>query len=103
MAWYCPPSKRGRECDGMFRACFVIIAGCLVALLVVSFGVVSAPLKDVPVYVRQPDGEILDLLAAGDEFYNWVYDREGFTVIRNPDTGYAEYAALCLLDIALAV
>ena len=54
----------------------------------------AAPLVNVPVTITQPDGQVLELFASGDEFYNWVHDENGFTVVRDPATGYVEYAIL---------
>jgi M6 family metalloprotease-like protein len=52
----------------------------------------SAFLRDMPVKVTQPNGEILNCLASGDEFHNWLHDAKGFTIIQSPKTGYYVYA-----------
>lgn len=66
------------------------VAG-LLALL--STGVASAAfLRDVPQTLTQPDGTVVNLLASGDEYYNWLHDARGFVVIRDPATGYLVYA-----------
>jgi len=31
---------------------------------------------------------VLELLASGDEFYNYLHDTEGYTVVQNSETGY---------------
>jgi M6 family metalloprotease-like protein len=49
-------------------------------------------LKDVPVVVRQPNGVELKIYASGDEFYNYLHDKEGYTIIQDPQTGYYVYA-----------
>ena len=54
----------------------------------------AALLWNVPVTVAQPNGEQLRLFASGDEFYNWLHDAKGYTIIQNPETGYYEYALL---------
>jgi len=61
-------------------------------VLFISGPVFGAPLENVPITLQQPDGEILHLFATGDEFYNWVHDENGFTIVRNTSTGYLEYA-----------
>ena len=71
---------------------FVALATMLALLM--SGVVIGAPLENVPVEVVQPDGQVLKLFASGDEFYNWVHDGNGFTVVRDPNTGYVEYAVL---------
>jgi M6 family metalloprotease-like protein len=52
----------------------------------------SAPLQDIPVTVKQPDGEVLHLFASGDEFNNWLHDADHYTIIQDPVTGYYVYA-----------
>ena len=52
----------------------------------------AALLRNVPVKVKQPDGAILNCLASGDEFYNWLHDKDGYTILRNPSTGFLVYA-----------
>ncbi len=52
----------------------------------------AAYLTNVPVTVTQPDGRVLNLLASGDEFYNWLHDRQGFTIMQDPGNGYYVYA-----------
>lgn len=52
----------------------------------------AAYLRDVPQTVEQPDGTVLQLLASGDEFYNWLHDERGFVIVRHPETGWLEYA-----------
>jgi M6 family metalloprotease-like protein len=54
----------------------------------------GAFLRDVPVTVRQPNGSMLQCFASGDEFYNWLHDRKGFTIIQDQATGYYVYARL---------
>ena len=52
----------------------------------------AAYLRDVPTAVRQPDGTILHCFASGDEFHNWLHDRNGFTIMQDPRTGTYLYA-----------
>jgi M6 family metalloprotease-like protein len=67
---------------------------CLGLVLVfVCAGLVQAAyLRNVPVHVKQPDGTVLSCLASGDEFYNWLHDKDGYTIVRNPATGFLVYA-----------
>ena len=44
--------------------------------------------------MTQPNGEVLHIYASGDEFYNWLHDAEGYTIIQNRETGFFVYAAL---------
>ena len=52
----------------------------------------AAFLKDVPMTLTQPDGTILRCLASGDEFFNYLHDANGYTIIQHPVTGYYVYA-----------
>lgn len=47
---------------------------------------------NVPVEMIQPDGTTLQLLASGDEFSNRAHDANGYTILRNPKTGWMVYA-----------
>lgn len=51
----------------------------------------SAPLKNIPVRLTQPDGQVIECFASGDEFYNYVHDANGFTFVKDKD-GYYCYA-----------
>lgn len=52
---------------------------------------VAAPFKFLKTIVYQPDSSRLELYASGDEFYNWLHDKEGYTIIQDID-GYYCYA-----------
>lgn len=52
----------------------------------------AAYMRDVPQSLTQPDGAPLQLLASGDEYYNWLHDERGFVIVRHPETGWLEYA-----------
>jgi M6 family metalloprotease-like protein len=66
----------------------------MMLLLLVSGGLLlGALLMDQQVQVVQPDGEVLELLASGDEFYNYLHDSDGYTIMQHPETGYFVYAA----------
>jgi M6 family metalloprotease-like protein len=66
----------------------------IVILLIIQSSFLSAPLTFVPIQLKQPDGTILNVFASGDEFYNWVHDKNNFTIILDPSNGYYVYAAL---------
>ena len=52
----------------------------------------SAYLKNIPVELIQPDGSKIDCLTSGDEFYNYLHDKNDFTIIQSNDDGYYYYA-----------
>jgi M6 family metalloprotease-like protein len=47
-----------------------------------------------PQTITQPDGTVIHCFATGDEFYNWLHDENGFTIIRDHQSGYYVYADL---------
>jgi len=60
-------------------------------LFMLMLGTLSgAYLRFQPVQLTQPDGSKPELYASGDEFYNWLHDRNGFTVKQN-DAGWYVY------------
>jgi M6 family metalloprotease-like protein len=44
-----------------------------------------------PYTIKQPDGKTISCFVSGDEFFNWIHDQEGYTIIQAPD-GYYYYA-----------
>ena len=56
------------------------------------FSIFGAYLKNVPQKLTQPDGTIINCFATGDEFYNWLHDSAGYTIVQDPQTGYYVYA-----------
>jgi len=46
----------------------------------------AAYLQNVPQTLTQPDGSILECFATGDEFYNYLHDESGYTIIKNQAT-----------------
>ncbi|MCB5263571.1 MAG: M6 family metalloprotease domain-containing protein [Candidatus Cloacimonadaceae bacterium] len=62
----------------------------LISLLFV--GLAAAPHSFLPVPVEQPDGSKIEIYASGDEFHNWLHDKDNYTIVRD-DKGYYVYAA----------
>lgn len=52
----------------------------------------AAYLEFVPLKLTQPNGEVINCFASGDEYYNWVHDANNYTIIKNQKTGYYVYA-----------
>ena len=52
----------------------------------------AAYLRNIPKTVNQPDGTVLHCFASGDEFFNYLHDSNGYTIIQHPQTGYYVYA-----------
>lgn len=67
-------------------------SSCLILLLLLSFPVSGSYLRNVPRTLTQPDGQQVQCFVSGDEFYHYLHDSEGFTIVQNPQTGYFVYA-----------
>ncbi len=46
--------------------------------------------KNQPYQVTQPDGSVINCFLSGDEYFNWLHDTDGYTMIQAPD-GYYYY------------
>ncbi|WP_321516758.1 M6 family metalloprotease domain-containing protein [Marinifilum fragile] len=66
-----------------------IITTLFFALVV--FSGISAPFKFLKTTGTLPDGTKIELYSSGDEFYNWLHDKEGYTILKAAD-GYYYYA-----------
>jgi len=66
----------------------------VIFMLLCSISVQASYMKDVPVKLKQPDGAILNCLATGSEYHNWLHDANNYTIIKNPSTGYYVYATI---------
>ncbi|RLD83342.1 MAG: hypothetical protein DRJ10_03685 [Bacteroidetes bacterium] len=61
-------------------------------LFIVFFvSIFSAPFKFLPHKITQPNGEVINCFVSGDEFFNWIHDKDGYSIIQAPD-GYYYYA-----------
>ena len=61
-------------------------------LFMLSNASFAAYLTNVPVEIKQPNGEIIQLFVSGDEYYRRIHDVDGYTIIRDPKSGYLVYA-----------
>lgn len=61
-------------------------------LILCSIIIWSAPLKNVKIQIVQPNGKVIDCFATGDEYYHWAHDKDNYTIVENPKTGYYCYA-----------
>lgn len=66
----------------------------MVSLIIFNVVTYAAWFNNVPQTIRQPNGIVIHCLATGDEFYNWLHDSEGYTIIQNHNTGFYSYADL---------
>jgi M6 family metalloprotease-like protein len=51
----------------------------------------AAYVENQPYQITQPDGTVIDCFVSGDEFFNWLHDADGYTIIQSED-GYFYYA-----------
>lgn len=77
---------------------------CRIVLSVIALILImplwSAYLKNYPVSRNQPDGTQLNLFVSGDEYYNWLHDKDGYTIKQN-DQGWYVYLELSDKDLIL--
>ncbi len=66
----------------------------LILLNIVIIPTQAAWLNFVPQTITQPDGTVIHCFGTGDEYYNWLHDTDGFTIIQNHTDGYYYYAVL---------
>jgi M6 family metalloprotease-like protein len=52
----------------------------------------AAYFKFVPIVLTQPDKTVINCYASGDEFYHWLHDEDGYTIIQSEGDGYYYYA-----------
>ncbi len=65
----------------------------ILVLLLFIFKLSSATyLKNIHKTIIQPDGTVIRCLVSGSEYHNWIHDKNGYTIISNPLTGYYTYA-----------
>jgi M6 family metalloprotease-like protein len=64
----------------------------IILILMVLATMNAALILDQPVNLQQPDGTWLALYASGDEYYNYLHDAEGYTIMQHPETGFFVYA-----------
>jgi M6 family metalloprotease-like protein len=58
------------------------------ALLAMVMMARTAPIDFMPVTIYQPDGTEINCFASGDEFFNFLHDAEGYTIIQGSDGWY---------------
>ena len=68
----------------------VLLIMVLLLFCVVTY-VRAAYFENLPYVIKQPDGKTINCFVSGDEYYNWIHDYNGYTIIQSPD-GYFYYA-----------
>ena len=54
----------------------------------------SAYLENIPVSITQPNDQIINCFASGDEFYTRLHDKWGYSIIQSDIDGYYYYAQI---------
>lgn len=63
----------------------------LFALLFVFSSIKAAYFERLPYTITQPNGKTINCFVSGDEYFNWLHDKDGYTIIQ-ADNGYYYYA-----------
>ncbi len=69
------------------RKLMLFVAAMLISLQCAM----AAPLKNIEIQLTQPNGEVVHCFASGDEFYNYLHDANGFTIVKG-ENGFYCYA-----------
>ena len=69
----------------LFKFNFLLI---LVFFTMIFAYILAACLENIPTKLSQPDGTIIDVFRSGDEVHNWVHDKDYYTILQNPHTGF---------------
>jgi len=48
----------------------------------------AANFKFLPYTIQQPDGAVIQCFVSGDEYFNWLHDKDGYTIIQASDGYY---------------
>lgn len=66
----------------------------LVAILLLAMltQLCAAYLRFIPQTIYQPDGQKIECFASGDEYHNWLHDKDNYTIIQDTKTGFYCYA-----------
>lgn len=92
-----PKDLRVKTCyislpEGDFMRAMKRLSALTLIIWTTCVGLWAAWFTDVPTTLSQADGSILNCFASGDEFHNWLHDKDGYTIILHPQTGYYVYA-----------
>jgi M6 family metalloprotease-like protein len=66
----------------------------LILLMFLISHAFAAYLKNVPVEFMQPDGTIIHCFVTGDEFHRRVHDKNNYSIVQDPASGYYVFANL---------
>ena len=75
----------------MKRSLYFALGALIVGMVMIAR---AAPIVDYPQKLTQPDGSVIHCFASGDEFNHWLHDKDNYTIVQHPVTGYFVYALL---------
>jgi len=64
----------------------------IIFMLLLVGNLYPAWLTNVPNTLTQPDGTTINVFYSGDEYHNWVHNKDNYTMLRDPLTGYICWA-----------
>ena len=64
----------------------------LILFSILNLSVFAAKYDFLPMQINQPDGSQLNCFASGDEFFNFLHDKNGYTIIQSQIDGFYYYA-----------
>jgi len=67
---------------------FVILLFLFFSMNMVPEPAEAAPIRDFPVILVQPDGEVISCFDSGDEYFNYYRDAAGYKTIQDPEIDY---------------
>jgi len=74
------------------KRAILVLALAALALASAPVAARAAYLRNYPLTIVQPDGETLDCFTSGDERRHRVHDADGYTILKNHDSGLYVYA-----------
>ena len=61
--------------------------------LFICFGFLfSHKIENEPFLLTQPNGSVFECFASGDQYYHWLHDENGYSIIQKSFDGYYYYA-----------
>jgi len=70
------------------------ILGVPTLLICIFWAAQASPIRNLPQTLVQPDGSVVHCFTSGDEFNHWLHDKDNYTIVQDPATGYFVYALL---------
>lgn len=67
---------------------------CFTLLILLGSMLFSVYMENIAMQIKQPNGELINCFASGDEYFNYLHDKDGYTIIQSQTDGYFYYAEL---------